>query len=70
MPLGALLAFNKKNKAIFALAIVCGTSFFGASCSKQDSGTSIKEGTVFVRIKQVDKDGTESYSKVIKVVKP
>lgn len=65
----AALAFNRKNKVLYTLAIVCGLSLFGASsCTKSDSVTTETGSSLFVRIKQVDTDGTIKYSKVVKAI--
>lgn len=62
------LFISRKNKALPVAAIIIGISLFGASCSKNDRD-SINDGSdVFVRIKQVDKDGTYKYSRVIKAI--
>ncbi len=61
------LAFNRKNKMLYTLAIVFGLTMFGAaSCTKNDLGGADSGSSLFVRIKQVDKDGTFKYSKVVK----
>lgn len=41
----------------------------GYSCTKSDKAAIQNNDNLFVRIAQVDKDGTKSYSKVVKVVK-
>jgi hypothetical protein len=62
--------FKRKNKTLYALALVCGLSVLGAaSCTKNDLSKTDDSSKLFVRIKQVDKDGSISYSKVIQAVK-
>ena len=71
MVIGALgmgMVGAKRKKAILILMVLVGTLTFYAGCAKSEATTS-KEGNLFVRIAQVDKDGTKSYSKVIKVNK-
>ncbi|MGE9312986.1 hypothetical protein ACLOAU_15160 [Niabella sp. CJ426] len=68
----ALLMFPSiKRKSAFMLtpilAIVMTLTLF--ACSKSDNAPEIGEKTVtYIRIAQVDKDGSTSYSKVVKVV--
>lgn len=65
------LLFNRKNKWLYTLFIVCGLSIIGAtSCSKEDAaGIDVSNSNVYVRIKQVDKNGNAAYSKVVQVIK-
>ncbi|MCD2421578.1 hypothetical protein LQ567_02315 [Niabella pedocola] len=70
----AVLAFagllaNRRNKWIFMLAVVMGAGLFGiSSCKKQETPSVDASTKLFIRIKQVDKDGGYSYSKVIQAV--
>lgn len=65
--LGALLFLSKRNrKWIAAGMLVCMASFI--SCEK-NADASITNSDLFIRIAQVDKDGTTAYSKVVKVGK-
>lgn len=65
----AFLPFSNlgRRKAwIMALAILSVTAFTIAGCSK--SGDAISDhSSYFIRIAQVDKDGTKTYSKVVRV---
>ncbi|MBZ4189460.1 hypothetical protein [Niabella beijingensis] len=66
--LGALL-INRRNKWAFMLVLVLGTGIVGSSsCTKREDATIDTNGKLFIRIKQVDKDGTATYSKVIQAV--
>lgn len=42
-------------------------SFFFLGCKKEDSKPKEEKKTVFYRVKQVDLDGTVSYSKIVTV---
>ncbi|WP_300601876.1 hypothetical protein [Niabella sp.] len=70
----AVLAFagllvNRRNKWMLMLTILLGTGIFGAtSCKKQEASSIDSDAKLFIRIKQVDKDGQYSYSKVIQAV--
>ncbi|GAB3423489.1 Ig-like domain-containing protein [Niabella aquatica] len=64
------LLFSRKNKWLYTVVLVGGLSIFGASsCSKNDAADIDASGKLFVRVKQVDKDGSFSYSKPVQVVK-
>ncbi len=57
---------NKKHKYLFGLgAIFLAIILLNASCKKVDTLNDDKGKTVFVRIVQVDKDGSKSVSKVV-----
>ncbi len=63
------LAFNKRNKWVYSLLLAGVLTFMGlASCSKQDTPVNDTTGKVFVRLKQVDKDGGYKYVKVIEAI--
>ena len=57
----------RKRKYGLCLLLLGGVLFF--SCHKTELQNLINDGKLFVRIVQVDKDGTERISKVIQVVK-
>lgn len=59
---------SRKRKALFVLAVVAGLSVFYMSCQKAND-TVLENGKFFVRVVQIDVDGTKTYSKVITVVK-
>ncbi len=66
----ALLCFaSRRNRGVFAVAaIICAASFI--SCNRNVEELSVNSGeNVYIRIAQVDKDGTKTYSKVVKAVK-
>lgn len=66
----ALLCFAaRRNRRLFAVAaLVCATAFI--SCNKDtDALNTSPEGNIYIRIAQVDKDGTKTYSKVVKAVR-
>lgn len=64
------LLFYKRNKPMYTLALVAGLGFMGLwSCSKQDTaGVSDPTGKIFVRLKQVDKDGAYKYEKIVEAI--
>ncbi|GAB3426548.1 SdrD B-like domain-containing protein [Niabella aquatica] len=62
------LFISRKNKMLYVTAILVGMNLIGASCSKNNMDMEA-DSNGFIRIKQVDKDGTYQYSKVIKVIK-
>ena len=66
----ALLCFaTRRNRGLFAVAaIICAASFI--SCNRNVEELSVNAGeNIYIRIAQVDKDGTKTYSKVVKAVK-
>lgn len=63
------LLVNRRNKWMLMLVLVLGTGVLGvSSCKKQDAPTIDSNSKLFIRIKQVDKDGGSDYSKVIQAV--
>lgn len=59
----------KTRRARYAMMVMAlGIVVFAAGCNK-NRRDALPEGKVYVRIVQVDKDGTKSYSKVVAVVK-
>lgn len=65
-----VLLFNRKNKVLLMLMIVAGAGFGIGSCSKSPDQIDIsKDSKLFVKIVQVDKDGTSKSSKVITAFK-
>ncbi|MGN7787080.1 hypothetical protein ACTJIJ_21280 [Niabella sp. 22666] len=66
--LGTVLASRRRMMAILMMSIGCTAMFY--SCTK-NAGESLAalNGKYWVRIAQIDKDGTTSYSKTITVVK-
>lgn len=68
--LGLALAGYSKRRKIFAVLLISGLFIFSYSCNKnQESISTSKEAKIFVRIAQVDKDGTTAYSKVVQAVR-
>ncbi len=67
----ALPTAGKRSRKILGAAIVLiGLSLVNMACNKKNDATVDVSGkNLFVRITQVDKDGTKSYSKIIKVKK-
>ncbi|MGE9313223.1 hypothetical protein ACLOAU_16355 [Niabella sp. CJ426] len=61
----AALAMGFRRKLWAAIVLVVGSGLFVAGCAKSD-GVEKNDTEVFVRIAQVDKDGTRSYSKIIR----
>lgn len=67
MGMGAM-GINRRRKAALVMAIGA-IIFFGYSCQKNDGKLDDANGqSLFVRVVQVDKDGTATYSKVIKAI--
>ncbi|MCH5721096.1 hypothetical protein [Niabella hibiscisoli] len=64
---GAGLGFNRRKKYVFTLLTVAGIAAGIVACSKNDKEVIGNDGKLFVRIAQVDKDGTKKYSKVVLV---
>ena len=61
--------FMRRRKLTMALAAIS-FMLIGYACTKHDKEIALNsDGDVYIRIAQVDKDGTKSYSKVVKVVK-
>ncbi|MCH5683775.1 hypothetical protein LWM68_05575 [Niabella sp. W65] len=64
------LLFLRRSKAagmLLMTGIVVVVSVI--SCTKQDAGIEGKEEKVFIRLKQINKDGTFEYSKIIQAVR-
>lgn len=61
-----IIAARKRKYVFITAAIVCAALYF--SCNKKDFLKDIDNQKLFVRIVQVDKDGTKSYSKVVQAV--
>jgi hypothetical protein len=64
------LLFLRRSKAagmLLMTGIVVVVSVI--SCTKQDAGIEGKEAKVFIRLKQINKDGTFEYSKIIQAVR-
>ncbi|SDE07454.1 RCC1 domain-containing protein [Niabella drilacis] len=65
----AALLVKRRNKWMLMLAIVLGAGIFGvSSCTKQEATSIDTNSKLFIRIKQVDKDGGHSESKVVLAV--
>ena len=65
----ALFGNNRKAKSLFAGLMLTGILMGAIGCQKQGAESLDGNGiNTYIRIKQVDKDGTASYSKIIKVV--
>ncbi|MCF3109753.1 hypothetical protein LL912_13310 [Niabella sp. CC-SYL272] len=58
---------NRVQKAIMVFATFVAIAFI-ASCNKKDFAIKTTNSELYLRITQVDKDGTKAYSKVIKVI--
>ncbi|WP_346236178.1 hypothetical protein ABDK00_016775 [Niabella insulamsoli] len=64
--LAFVLLFSRKNKILFSLLIIASSGAMISSCAKDNAQVDIdKDSKLYVRIVQVDKDGTQSTSKVI-----
>lgn len=65
----AALLVNRRNKWMLMVTIMLGTGIFGiSSCTKQDATSIDTNSKLFIRIKQVNKDGGSDYSNVIQAV--
>ncbi|WP_300600734.1 hypothetical protein [Niabella sp.] len=65
-----LLLFNRKNKLLYALLVVCGVGMSTISCRKNEVEKMNREDSrKLVRIVQVDKEGAQAFSKVAVAVK-
>ncbi|MCH5600935.1 hypothetical protein [Niabella ginsengisoli] len=58
----------RRNKWFGSVLMIVGMSAVLYGCTKNDNDISTKAEKVYVRIKQVDKDGTASYSKVVTAI--
>ncbi|MCH5600934.1 BspA family leucine-rich repeat surface protein [Niabella ginsengisoli] len=58
----------RRNKWLGSVLMIVGMSAVLYGCSKNDNDISATGEKVYVRIKQVDKDGTASYSKVVTAI--
>ncbi len=65
-----LSLFTKKNKRILMGGVALMLVLAGVSCKKSSELVKPDESEVYIRILQVDKDGKQTYSKVIKSVNP
>lgn len=65
-----LVGFKRKPIQLFIIGLIALSSLGLNACSKNDNITIPSNKAVYIRIAQVDIDGTTSYSKVIKVVTP
>ncbi|MCH5600632.1 hypothetical protein [Niabella ginsengisoli] len=62
-------SWRRKSWPSFLLAVMVISSVGTASCTKGEAGLQETENSqLFIRIKQVDKDGSQTYSKVVKVI--
>ena len=62
-----LLAFNRKNRLLLAVIVLLGSGIIATSCNKRNADTIEPNQKLFVRIVQVNKDGSQQVSKVIQV---
>ncbi|MCH5721303.1 hypothetical protein [Niabella hibiscisoli] len=68
----ALVAFlfNKRSRVVFAFMMLASVIILNTGCTK--NGNDVSDYTnqdVFVRIKQIDKDGTARYSQVVQAIR-
>ncbi len=67
--LGSIGLYRKRRLRLpFTLVIMCGLTAILFGCKKATSDELGGDGKVFIRVTQVDKDGSRSSSKVVKVV--
>lgn len=62
--------FKGRRRLMLALMVAIGMSAVVVSCTKEDAQSISYDQDIYVRIKQVDKDGAYRYSKTVKVIKP
>ncbi|MBZ4187870.1 hypothetical protein [Niabella beijingensis] len=67
--LGFLLLIRRRNRQQLLLTMIAGSTMLSlVSCQKGDAAVDVPEGSVlYVRIAQVDTDGTVAYSRIVKV---
>ena len=58
---------GRKRRVLLTLLVLLGIATLYAGCSKEDKSVS-KDGKLYIRIAQVDKDGGKSYSKTVVVI--
>ena len=63
-----LLCFRKRKSLVYIALFAFGIGLFGSSCGKNESALPSANTKVFVRIAQVDKDGTVDYSRIIQAI--
>ena len=77
---GALAAFSllfaallvpafRKYKYTYAMVVLLGAGLFQLSCTKQSKEAWDSSEKIYVRVVQVDKDGTRHYSKIVQAVR-
>src|SRR5690606_36047304 len=67
--LGLGLGLKRRNLASAVAIVVLSIAVLVAGCNKNDGSLQENTGKVYIRVAQVDIDGTKSYSKVVTVVK-
>lgn len=67
--LGLGLGLKRRNLAGVVATVVLSIAVLVAGCNKNDGSLQENTGKVYIRVAQVDIDGTKSYSKVVTVVK-
>ncbi|MGJ7033713.1 hypothetical protein [Niabella hirudinis] len=65
---GSLISFRRKKMRWLPLVLAAGVSVAAISCNKSQDEIAASKNH-YIRMAQVDKDGTFTYSKVIKVIK-
>ena len=64
-----LLAFNRKNRLLLAVIVLLGSGIIATSCNKRNADTIEPNQKLFVRIVQVNKDGSRQVSKTVLTTK-
>ncbi|MGE9313691.1 beta strand repeat-containing protein [Niabella sp. CJ426] len=67
---GVSLGFIRRRKYLFTALVVACLALSNTGCSKDKNVGLNNENSFFVRIVQVDHDGTKTYSKVVRAILP
>jgi hypothetical protein len=68
--LAAIGCKGRSRKTLLGLALIVGVSGVIAGCQKEAGKEITGNDTLFIRIAQVDKDGTKKYSPIVKATQP
>ncbi|WP_346238919.1 DUF4347 domain-containing protein [Niabella insulamsoli] len=65
----AFTGYNKYKNVVFIMGIAAGLGWLSAGCGKENSRLPDSDNQLYIRIAQIDKDGSKQYSKVVKAIK-